>query len=97
MKSGFSLFVREPGCLFLASYRGPRPERAPDTSPGQTTKECRPGFESEVENRPRENIHKREILISGEKDNFNFSSNNAAQFRPKGVFCLENHVQANVG
>jgi hypothetical protein len=58
------------------------PERTGYNSPGQT--ECRPGFENKKENRPRDNVHKSENLISDEGDYLLFPENDVLQFRPKG-------------
>lgn len=45
------------------------PEGAAYISTGQTTQECRPGFEIKSKNRPCDNGRQREVFISDEMDN----------------------------
>ncbi|MBA4407839.1 MAG: hypothetical protein C0397_00265 [Odoribacter sp.] len=45
-------------------------------------------MENDDKKRPRNNDHKREIIISDEMDNSNFQKNKIIQFRPKYFICL---------
>jgi len=53
------------------------------------------GLENGNENRPRENVHKRENLISDEMDDPVFPRNDAFQFRPKGIICFVHLILAD--
>jgi len=53
------------------------------------------GLKNGQENRPRENVDKKEKLISDERDDLAFSGNNALQFRPKGILCFVHRIRAD--
>ena len=55
-------------------------------NPGKTGR--RPGFENGRYNRPRDNVHQRENLISDETENLLFPENDVLQFpRHTGAGC----------
>jgi hypothetical protein len=53
------------------------------------------GVESGQENRPRDNVHKRGILISDGGDDLVFPGNDVLQFRPKGIICFFHRILAD--
>ena len=53
------------------------------------------GLENRYENRPRENVHKGENLISDKRDDLVFPGNDTFQFRPKGIICFVHRIPAD--
>lgn len=55
----------------------------------------RPGFGNRRKNRPRNNVHKREIHISDECDDLVFPEDVVLQFRPKEIICFAHRILAD--
>ena len=55
----------------------------------------RPGFGNRRKNRPRNNVYKRDIPISDERDDLVFPGNDVLQFRPKEIICFAHRILAD--